>query len=62
MADRMWTYPELRCVFVNRFRVSSQELALQLNREFHAGEDVRNARDIEKIKRGKNIFNKNKPY
>ncbi|MBD3388675.1 MAG: hypothetical protein GF416_06375 [Candidatus Altiarchaeales archaeon] len=62
MADRMWTYPELRFVFVNQLKYTPQELALHVNREFHDGDDVRSAVDIENIKRGRNIFNKDQGF
>lgn len=58
MAERMWTYPELRYVFVNRFKLSPNELALAVNNQFHGGQDVRNAMDIERIKRGRTIFDR----
>ena len=58
MADRMWTYPELKFVFVNQLKLSPQELALQVNREFHDGLEVRSPQDIERVKRGKTIFRK----
>lgn len=60
MADRMWTYPELRFITANKLRMGAVELAQHLNREFHDGIDVRRPQDVEKIKRGRTILNKNK--
>ena len=58
MTERMWTYPELKFVFINRLKLAPQELAVAVNKEFHDGQDIRNSRDIEKVKSGRNIFNK----
>ncbi|MBU0761679.1 MAG: hypothetical protein KKD39_01525 [Candidatus Altiarchaeota archaeon] len=59
MADRLWSYPELKHVTVNQYNSSSEELAQQVNKIYHRGENIRSAEDIDKIKRGKTIFNKN---
>jgi len=62
MAERMWTYPELKYVFLNQLKLNPQELAVSVNREFHGGLDVRSPQDIEKIKRGKTIFGESRLY
>ena len=62
MAERMWTYPELKFIFVNQLRLSPQELALQVNREFHDGAEVRSAADVERVRRGKTIFGEGRLY
>ena len=54
MAERMWTYPELKFVFVNHLKVNPQELAVMVNREFHGG--------IERIRRKKTIFGESRLY
>ena len=62
MADRMWTYPELKFVFVNQLRVRPQELAVMVNMEFHGGVDVRSTVDIERVRRNRTIFGESKVY
>ncbi len=57
---RMWTYPELRFATVNQHKLSAEELAAELNRVFHGGQDVRAALDVQRIQKGKTIFNKEK--
>jgi hypothetical protein len=62
MDERMWTYPELKFIYVNQLRLSPQELALKVNREFHDGLDVRSPDDINKISRSKTIFGESRLY
>jgi hypothetical protein len=62
MVERMWTYPELKFVFVNQLRLNTRELALQVNRDFHDGFEVRSPQDIEKVKRRRTIFGESKVY
>jgi len=61
MDVRMWTYPELRFVYVSQRQCSASEVADRVNLDFHGGEQVRTAVDVEKVWRGRNIFNKNSP-
>ncbi len=58
----MWTYPELKYLYVNQNKVSGSQLAEDVNRIFHDGLEARNASDVEKILRSRTIFNKDKPY
>jgi len=58
----MWTYQELKFIFINQLRLSSQELALEVNREFHGGGEVMNSADIEKIKSNRTIFGGSRMY
>lgn len=62
MAERLWTYPELKYVFVNQLKLNPAELALQVNREFHDGLDIRSPHDIEKVRRGRTIFGESKLF
>jgi hypothetical protein len=57
---RMWTYPELKFVIANQFKLGGEELAAQLNHRFHGGEGIRTALDVAKVCKSKNIFNKEK--
>jgi hypothetical protein len=59
-AELMWTYPELRFVHVNQHRLAPDELARQVNIQFHGGDGIRTAADIKRINGGKNIFNRDK--
>jgi hypothetical protein len=58
MAERLWSYPELKHVTVNQYKLGSEELAEEINRLYHKSEPVRSAADIEKIKKAKTIFNR----
>jgi hypothetical protein len=60
MSVRMWTYPELRFIVANQFKLSDTELVVEVNRRFHGGEAVRTMPEVEKVMRGKNILNKDK--
>jgi hypothetical protein len=57
---KMWTYPELRYVTVNQFKMDYTQLAFEVNKKFHGGADVRTANDVQRIGKSKNIFNKDK--
>ena len=54
----MWTYPELKFVTVNQYRFDVNALANEVNARFHEGQIVRSAREIERIKNSRTIFNK----
>jgi len=58
MDERMWIYPELKFIIANQYKMDSNELIAEVNGRFHGGESVRCAADIDKVLRGKNIFNK----
>jgi hypothetical protein len=58
--ERMWTYPELRFVYANQFKVGAAELVAEVNERFHGGAQVRSAQDVQKVQKGKTIFNKEK--
>jgi hypothetical protein len=60
MAERMWTYPELKFVTAHQYKMDAQELAKEANVKFHLGDEVRSRADIEKILHSKTIFNKDK--
>jgi hypothetical protein len=61
MADeRMWTYPELKYITVQQYKLGPEELAAEVNRKFHGGQGIRTAADVHKIGKSKNIFNKEK--
>jgi hypothetical protein len=60
MASKLWSYPELKHVTVNQYKVNIQQLVEEINRIYHNGEPVRSLEDIEKIIKGKTIFNKSK--
>jgi hypothetical protein len=61
MADRrMWTYPELRFIAVNLYKMDYEELASEVNKKFHEGVAIRTSSDVQRVGKGKNIFNKGK--
>jgi hypothetical protein len=61
MAEKkMWTYPELRFIAVNQLKMDPEELAAAVNRQFHQAEEVRSVMDVQRVAKGKNIFNKDK--
>lgn len=61
MAEKLWSYPELKHVTVNQYKKSPQQLAQEVNQMYHKGEDVRSPEDISKIFKSRTIFNKDKP-
>ncbi len=58
MRERLWTYPELKFIRLHQDDYSAEELRGLVNQKFHGGVEIRSERDIEKIKRGKTIFDK----
>jgi len=57
---RMWTYPELKYVTVNQYKMEMAELVADVNNKFHGGAEVRSASDLNRVMKGKTIFNKEK--
>jgi len=50
----------LRFVTANQYKLGPEELAVEVNRVFHGGQPVRAALDVQRIHKGKTIFNKGK--
>jgi len=61
MTERLWTYPELKYVTVHKHKLDGASLAAEVNRKFHEGRPIRSIEEIERIKKGKTIFNKDQP-
>jgi hypothetical protein len=58
--ERMWTYPELKFVTVHQYKMDLNELVSEVNQRFHGGAQIRSASDVNKVMKGKTIFNKEK--
>lgn len=56
----MWTYPELKYVTVNQYKMDLNDLVAEVNSRFHNGAEVRTALEVGKIMKAKTIFNKEK--
>ena len=59
-SERMWTYPELKFVTVNQYKMDVAELTVEVNKNFHNGAEVRSVAEVNKITKAKTIFNKEK--
>jgi hypothetical protein len=57
---RMWTYPELKFVTINQYKMDVAELTAEVNKNFHNGAEIRTVADVGKITKAKTIFNKEK--
>ena len=54
----MWTYPELKFVTVNQYKMGLDDLVAEVNSRFHGGREVRTTVEVGKIVKAKTIFNR----
>ncbi|MFH1055053.1 MAG: hypothetical protein V1744_03040 [Candidatus Altiarchaeota archaeon] len=57
MDGRMWAYQELKFIAANKFRLCVGEMVSGVNSRFHGNVDVRSHQDVERVLKGRNIFN-----
>jgi len=60
MAERLWSYTELRMAYVKSRDLPAGQVAAFLNSSFHEGEQVRSQADVERVLKQGPIFRRPK--